>query len=282
MIHRTHVGTLDPAALGAAFMRVYENYVVPVHMTPEWLEHHLSANDVDREASPLWLDPAGRAVALGLLGVRGARGWIGGFGVAVEHRGKGLARTLAKEMREDAARRGLARVQLEVITQNEFAIRTYLGAGFAVHRDLLVYVRPPGADAPGADVARVREADPDVLLGAAIEARGENALPGSCWQREPASLLGRGGHEALALGRADGRDPFLVYGVSPTGLRIAALWAESPAATAALIGALLERRPGLPVSVLNEPEESPHRVTFEALGFVERLRQHEMTTAGPT
>lgn len=275
-IERTHVGTLDPEALGAAFLRVYENYVVPVHMTPEWLENHLTVNDVDREASPLWLDEQGQVMALGLLGVRGTRGWIGGFGVAAPHRGQGLSRTLAREMLDTAARRGLGAVQLEVITINEAAIRTYLGAGFTTRRDLLVYVRAPGADASGADASRVVDADADVLLGGAIEARGERALPGMCWQREPASMLGRGGLQGLALGQADGRDAFLVYGATPAGVRLAALWSESAADTAALVAGLLARRPELPISLVNEPEDSPHRDVLEALGFVERLRQHEM------
>jgi len=275
MLTQTHVGTLDPDALGAAFLRVYENYVVPVQMTPEWLQSHLTTNDVDREDSPLWLDPQGEAAALGLLGVRGRRGWIGGFGVAVAHRGQGLSRSLARDMLERAARRGLAQVQLEVITQNTLAIRTYKSAGFSTRRDLLVYVRPPDAPAPGADASAVRDADADVVLGAAVEARGDHALPGVCWQREPASMLGRGGLQALQLGTA-GDDAFLIYGASPAGVRVAALYAENADEVRTLVAALVERLPGKPCTMLNEPEESPYREALESLGFAERLRQHEM------
>jgi RimJ/RimL family protein N-acetyltransferase len=272
---RTHVGTLDPEALGAAFLRVYENYVVPVQMTPEWLARHLETNDVDREASPLWIDPSGQAVALGLLGVRGARGWIGGFGVAVDHRGKGLSRALARDMLDRSAALGLAQVQLEVITQNEFAIKTYRGAGFEIRRDLLVYVRPADASPHTSGDARVHAVDADLALAAAVEARGEGALPGMCWQREPASMLGRGELEALAIG-APGEGSYLLYGATPTGLRIAALWASGDGDVATLVAALIARHPNLPVSLLNEPEESPYRAALEQLGFVERLRQHEM------
>jgi hypothetical protein len=45
---------------------------------------------------------------------------------------------------------------------------------------------------------------------------------------------------------------------------------------ATLVAALIARHPNLPVSLLNEPEESPYRAALEQLGFVERLRQHEM------
>jgi ribosomal protein S18 acetylase RimI-like enzyme len=275
MLQMTSVASLDPEALAAAFLRVYENYVVPVQMTPEWLANHIVVNDIDRDDSPLWLDGRGEVAALGLLGVRGARGWIGGFGVAAAHRGQGLARLLARDMLERAARRGLREVQLEVITKNPLAIRTYFGAGFDVRRDLLVYVRPAEAPAPSAVAAAVEDAGADAVLGAAVAARGAEALPGACWQREPASLLGRGGLSALAIGPA-GRDAFLLYAASPAGVRIAAWSVRSGADLGALIAALAARHPGLPFTLLNEPEDSPWRSALESLGFTERLRQHEM------
>jgi ribosomal protein S18 acetylase RimI-like enzyme len=275
MLRKATIASLDAGALAAAFLRVYEDYVVPVQITPESLARHVALNDVDREDSPLWLDEEGRVAALGLMGLRGARGWIGGFGVAVAHRGQGLARALARDMLERGARRGLRQVQLEVITRNTPAIRTYLNAGFATRRNLLVYVRPADASAPRADTGSVREAGADIVLGAAIEARGPDAMPGMCWQREPASMLGRGGLEALALG-APGQGSFLLYAAAPGGVRIAALYAASDDEVAALLAALAARRPGLPFSLLNEPEDSRYRPALEALGFVERLRQHEM------
>lgn len=278
MLRMTTISELDPEALAAAFLRVYENYVVPVQMTPEWLAGHIDSNDVDRGDSPLWLDEQGAVAALGLLGARGDRGWIGGFGVAVAHRGQGLSRLLARDMLERAAARGMRRVQLEVITTNAAAIRTYLGAGFATTRNLLVYVRPADAPAPAGGGARVEDADADLVLGAAIEARGAEALPDACWQRETASVLGRGGYAALAIG-APGRDAFLVYGATPAGVRIAALHAAADAEVESLIAALAARRPGVPFSLVNEPEDSPHRAALERLGFAERLRQHEMVAA---
>lgn len=275
MFTQTHVGTLDPAALLAAFERVYANYVVPVHATAEWLQGHLDHNDVVREDSPLWVDGAGDVAALGLLGVRGSRGWIGGFGVAPDHRGQGLSRSLARDMLERAARRDLSQVQLEVIAANTLAIRTYRSAGFTTRRDLIVYVRPGDAPALRADASAVRDADADVVLGAAVDARGEHALPGACWQREPASMLGRGGLRALTIG--EGPDAgFLLYGSGPSGVRLAGLSASGDDQVGALMAGLVARVPGLPCSVLNEPDDSPYRGALESLGFVERLRQHEM------
>lgn len=278
MMRITTIAELGPDALTTAFLRVYENYVVPVQMSREWLANHIDTNDVDRGDSPLWLDEQGEAAALGLLGVRGERGWIGGFGVAVAHRGQGLSRRLARDMLERAARRGLRRVQLEVITTNTLAIRTYLGAGFETTRDLIVYVRPAGAPAPDAATDGIESADADMVLGAAVESRGAGALPGACWQREAASIHGRGGFEALTAG-APGHGGFLVYGATPNGVRIAALHAGSPAEAESLIAALMARHPGAPFSLVNEPEDSPHRPALEAFGFTERLRQHEMVAS---
>lgn len=270
MFDRTHLGILDPPERTQAFLRVYEAYIVPVHMTPEQLSRHITMNDVRLDESPLWLDASRDAVALGLLGVREARGWIGGFGVAQPHRGKGLARGLAREMLERAARLGVREVQLEVITTNEYAIRTYLRAGFVKRRDLRVLIRPPDAPAP-AHAGEAVEADPDVLLRAGLLADAE-----PCWQREPRTLLDRGGIAALVAGRIDEARGFALFATGPTGVRIGEVRVADTAAAADLVAALAARFPDQPFTVLNEPEDSRTGAALEALGFTERLRQHEM------
>jgi hypothetical protein len=77
-MNQTTLAALDYAALADAFNRVYEGYIVPFNVGVDWVEQHIRANDIDRSLSPLWLDDDGEVVGMALLGVRGARGWVGG------------------------------------------------------------------------------------------------------------------------------------------------------------------------------------------------------------
>src|SRR5918998_3291615 len=90
----TTLGTLHPQALAAAFNAVYAGYVEPFVMDERAARQHVAVNDIALDRSPLWLDDAGDVVGLGAIGVRGERGWVGGFGVAPAYRGRGLGHRL--------------------------------------------------------------------------------------------------------------------------------------------------------------------------------------------
>jgi ribosomal protein S18 acetylase RimI-like enzyme len=275
MITRTVLSTLDGEALANATNRVYEGYVIPMHMSTAEAARHVAANDIRLDASPLWIDAAGETVGLGLLGVRESRGWIGGFGIAPASRGQRLARPLAEEMLQRAAALGLSTVQLEVITKNPYAIRTYENVGFKTRRELRVFVRPASADAPGMPEG-LEPAHSDRTLQAVLAAHNGNGVPRPSWQREPASMLGREGYEALLLGPARAPRGCVIYQTAATALRVAHLWAADPGDVPRLVDGLRARHPGLGIAVVNEPEDSPLCEVFESLGFAERLRQYEM------
>src|SRR5918998_2213789 len=141
----TTLGTLHPQALAAAFNAVYAGYVEPFVMDERAARQHVAVNDIALDRSPLWLDDAGDVVGLGAIGVRGQRGWVGGFGVAPAYRGRGLGHRLAAALLEAAAGAGIRRVQLEVFTHNPRAIRTYQRAGFEHRRDVRIFARPEHA-----------------------------------------------------------------------------------------------------------------------------------------
>jgi GNAT superfamily N-acetyltransferase len=184
-VRQTTLATLDSTSLTAAFNTVYTDYVVPLSMTEPQLAQHVANNDIDLEHSPLWLAEDGRVVGLAALGVRGARGWIGGFGVAPQWRGQGLSHQFTAATLTVARELGLRTVQLEVITTNPRAIRAQ-----------------------------------SVTIG-----------------------------ELVAGDAADAHT---------------------------LLGALAYDYPGRTVSLLNEPADDPTNGVFDALGFNEILRQHEM------
>src|SRR4051812_17071986 len=124
-MQRTTLATLTPAQLAEAFNVVYADYVTAFVVDAGWAEYYVATKDIIPEASPLWLDATGAVIALAALGVRGARGWVGGFGVAPAHRGTGMSHALIDAFLESARQQGLAAVSLEVLVNNPRAIRTY-------------------------------------------------------------------------------------------------------------------------------------------------------------
>src|SRR5207244_5154868 len=94
----------------------------------------VDAWDIDLERSRVALDD-GMPVGVAMLGVRGAEGWIGGLGVIASHRHRGIGRALMEAVLADAP----PSVSLEVIEQNEPALRLYETLGFERTRILEVW-----------------------------------------------------------------------------------------------------------------------------------------------
>ncbi len=138
----------------------------------------VDAFDEDLDASVV-LRVGGEPAAIGLLGVRPPRGWIGGMGVVPGFRRQGLGRAVMHALLERARALGLRELQLEVLEQNEPAQALYRSLGFETRRHVEVW----SVSAPAADTAR--PARWRVLDAAPPE--GE-ALEPAPWQREPATL----------------------------------------------------------------------------------------------
>jgi GNAT superfamily N-acetyltransferase len=154
--------TFSYAELAELFTRGYEGYYVPMHLDEPTLRYMVDTWDIDLARS--------RVVpgeGLCNLAVRGDRGWIGGIGVVPEARRKGVGRALMEAVLELAP----PTVLLEVIQENEPAIRLYEALGFERTRVLEVWRldEPP--------LVPARNADQSLL--------GQQGLP---WQREDASL----------------------------------------------------------------------------------------------
>ena len=268
----TTLATLDPRALAAAFNRVYEGYVEPFVMDERAARQHVEVNDVALDCSPLWLDDAGDVVGLGALGVRGERGWVGGFGVAPAYRGRGLSHRLLAALLEAAAGAGVRRVQLEVFTHNPRAIRTYQQAGFAHRRDVRILARPEDAPPPVSGPGRARAADARQLL----DRRATITSVEPAWQREPASLARLPELEGLALGGPASAAAYLLYQATGPTVRVWDVAAADPTTALTLLEELAARYPRRPMHIINEPEESVAGPALEACGWRETKRQHEM------
>jgi GNAT superfamily N-acetyltransferase len=274
------LATLDWQALTEAFNLVYQGYVVPLAMTVDLMRQHVEAYDVDLGHSPLWLDGEGAVAALALLGVRGDRGGVGGFGVAPRHRGVGLGHRVARAVQEIASDLRLRTVQLEVLSPNAAAIRTYERAGFRRQRGLQISRRwAPAENAaplmPATPPTAITTVDPHAVLAHAV--RLQRAVP--CWQREPSSLGALQGLHGRALGRPDEPEGYLLYRVRDRDVRVVDIAAPEPSVARALAADLVALMPGCTLMLVNEPEDSMVVPALRTIAWEDFPGQHEMVWA---
>jgi ribosomal protein S18 acetylase RimI-like enzyme len=257
--------TFAQAAIGegaAALNRVFHEYAVPLTFSSEQLHLHMSYNDVEASASPLWYDESGAFLAAALLGIRGKRGWIGGFGVAPEHRGHGVAAELLDDVIETARARGLQTIALEVLEDNLPAIGAYKRAGFEIERKLYSFETISGdAPAPAGSLA----ASPRALID-------EPDVTRPCWQRERVTLH----NGAVSTAVLDARGNFALFRFNAELAQVLKLHAGSAEELSRLAEAIASGRPFQSVMLLNEPEESPIGGFAREAGWMQPLTQYEM------
>jgi ribosomal protein S18 acetylase RimI-like enzyme len=249
--------TFSAAELAALFTAGYEGYYVPLAVDEAAFSFMASAWDYDLAASRVAVANEG-PVGLCVLARRGEDGWIGGVGVSAPARRGGVGERLMLAVLDEARTLGLARVWLEVLVQNEPAIRLYEKLGFDHVRDLEVWSLD---GAPG-----------EALPGSAEDAHAwirEHRSAREPWQRADGTLARLGGLEGIA-----GEGGAAVARISGGRVSILQLAAETPAATEALLGAA--RGLGDSVSWLNVPADDPAATVLERLGGRVDARQHEM------
>jgi ribosomal protein S18 acetylase RimI-like enzyme len=271
-MQHTTLSTIDTQAIADAFNAVYEEYVMPVNLNAEQVEQHISGNDIDLDASPLWLDTDGSVIGMAMLGVRGDRGWVGGFGIAKPFRGRGLSHQLIQDVIVRAGAIGLREVGLEVITTNAAAIRTYERAGFTHRRDLLILLRRPAPLTLDIDTTAVHEGDPQQLL-----TNRPQTAAAPAWQHEQPSLAKDPSLTGLCLGPDDAPLAMAVY-LRPDdrSIRIADMAAIDQDVAQTLLAALIQREPDMSIALVNEPDGSNAVPALLDLGWQEVMRQHEM------
>ena len=143
--------TYDFGALANMFTEAFTGYFFPMNMTPEALANHWRLYHIDGARSMVMRDEEGTFVGMTLIGVRGTRGWCGGFGIAPAFRGHAAGKRLARAMVETARASDLRSLQLEVLSQSEPARAIYESAGLTVRRrvrtvELAIAALPDGAE----------------------------------------------------------------------------------------------------------------------------------------
>jgi GNAT superfamily N-acetyltransferase len=139
LIRRASECSLEELTL--ALKNGFQDYAFPFTRTPAQQAERMMLDDVVVEGSFVAFGEAGPVGAV-LLGVRGERGWCSDLALAVEYRGQGVGRALMEQQIVEARSRKLARLQLEVLTNNTPALQLYQSLGFTIERELTDYFGP--------------------------------------------------------------------------------------------------------------------------------------------
>ena len=124
------------------FNEAFKSYFVPVKLTLDAFEQKRLAEQLDTELS-IGAFHHEELVGFMLHGIRNVQGALhaynGGTGVLPKYQGRGLAKKMYVHQLQLLASRKVKRVQLEVIIENEPAIRAYQRSGFTIARTLNCY-----------------------------------------------------------------------------------------------------------------------------------------------
>jgi GNAT superfamily N-acetyltransferase len=264
-------------ALADVVNRGYAGYFMPIHITPVHLQEMAIAWDIDLVSSPVALDANGQPVAIGLLGVRGDRGWIGAVAVAPTWRRHGIGRALVSRLIEAARACHLTSLTLEALIVNVPAIALYEAAGFRRQRELLSWERAPEMGALPVPDVKAERAVPHTLV--ADFAAWHATMP--CWQADLPSLRARLNDCAGWVAREHG-EPVAYALVAAQGDQVALLdvgvapGRDARTTPRSLLQAIQLLHMDARLSLINLPAEDRLSRALAALGFRVYARQIEM------
>jgi len=246
------------AELAALFTAGYEGYYMPVSIDEAAFSFMAGTWDYDLDRSLVATD-AGADVGLCMLAVRGEDAWIGGVGIVAGRRGEGIGEQLMRAAEENARARGVTRLWLEVLVQNEPAIGLYEKLGYTRIRGLELWSLEE-------KLVFQKHKVPSVPVADAV-GRGEIRQP---WQRADATVSNLADAHAFA-----GEHGSLVYRIASEGTAsLLQIEADEENAILQLLGSLPEDTVRL--WYLNGPEGDPLNAVLESLGGTQVARQHEM------
>ena len=251
--------TLSRAQLAEVFTASYEGYFMPVTVDEATYRFMAGSWDFDLEASRVAFDGED-PVGICNFGVRGEEGWIGGVGVVAHRRGEGIGKQLMQAAEDEARARGLKRIWLEVLVQNEPAIALYEKRGYKHVRELEVWSL--------GDLVAVSNYVPVPVTAVHERIRRERSER-EPWQRADETVANLEDVEGLESERGA-----MLF--RRTGERVSLL--QGVAGDEAAASELLQSLPALATSLswLNGPAGDPFNAAIAALGGTQSARQHEM------
>ncbi|HRW10452.1 MAG TPA: GNAT family N-acetyltransferase [Caldilineaceae bacterium] len=124
----------------------FSGYFVPIKITPEALLQMARQLSLDFTASYMVCHNA-HPVGVALVGRRGWSSRLAAMSILPDHRGQGAGTYLLEQLISDSKARGEKAIVLEVIEQNEPAVKLYRKFGFATVRRLTGYAKTTASPA---------------------------------------------------------------------------------------------------------------------------------------
>lgn len=125
--------------------RGFENYFVPIQFNISQFSTMLRKDSLDLDSSRVLLidgEPSGIA----LIARRGWTSRLAAMGISQPVRGKGAGSWFMDKLIEESRQRNDREMVLEVIEQNESAVKLYQKYGFQIVRRLIGFIRTSSAD----------------------------------------------------------------------------------------------------------------------------------------
>lgn len=267
-----------------AFNLGFAQYYLPMNQTPEGMAAMMRENDVILDASAVLLID-GAIAGIGLVAIRGRRGWVAGMGVAPVWRGQGIGQQLLSHLLDNLAARGVNWAQLEALDANAPALALYHRMGFQVIRPLTVYHGELHATHDASHAGkRVRA----VTLRFALGDFDHFHPVAPAWQRERATLARmRGAVRGLGLWEGSRLRAYVLYARQSQGYAILDAGAMAPerevrgADIATILQALATDSPGARFHAINCPPQDPLGDALTSLACPVALTQRELARTLP-
>lgn len=165
--------------------RGFEEYIVPIHFNTDLFSNMLRKDGIDLADSRM-LIADDQACGIGLIASRRTLriSRLAAMGLAREIRGKGAGSWFMKELIDDACERGDREMVLEVIEQNEPALKLYRKHGFERIRRLLGFI------CKGREAARIEGSELyEISLREMGQLISQYGLPDLPWQLSAESIM---------------------------------------------------------------------------------------------
>ncbi|HAV78034.1 MAG TPA: hypothetical protein DCX53_11855 [Anaerolineae bacterium] len=117
----------------------FENYLVPIHFDSSQFLNMLRKDSVDKTSSRVFLS-GDQPVGIALIARRGWTSRLAAMGIVKGMRGKKAGTSIMKKLISEARERNDREMVLEVIEQNEPAVRLYKNCGFETLRRLISFI----------------------------------------------------------------------------------------------------------------------------------------------
>lgn len=265
--------------LVSALNQAYEGYFVPIVLTLYSFDELVQRESIVLNSSVVALD-GDQVVGMGLLGVRGERGWVGGMGVIPSHRRRGISRKVLDALLRSAKKLKLKTVQLEVITDNIPAYELYKDMGFKTTRTLMVVGRDARGNVPDPPMTFMDNVRVKPVPLAEILPSLKNIEPVPVpWQRETLVIERSGAFFKALIAIQEPGDVVLgvcIYAEHGDNIDLIRLASASVDAGQMLATHLVTKYPLSYISYLNVADNDPLLPVLEATGFRVGLKQYEM------